>query len=291
MTSSPPTTSLPAKLSKSEQTALVNLLADDDFAVYDAIRKKVVSCGPEALEWLRPHAISGDPVLRRHTLDIIKHFESKQADNQFLTFCLKHGEEFDLEKGAWLLAKTAHPTINTEAYQAMLDCYASELRERIDSQSDPDAILAAFNKYLFQELGFTGNVTNYYDPGNSYLNCVLDRRTGNPINLSLFYMLLARRLRLPVIGIGLPGHFICRYQSTAGEFYIDPFNRGQLLTKADCIKYLQRGNYNLSDDFLTPVSARRIFMRICSNLHQIYTELGLAEETGRLQHYLVALAR
>ena len=75
------------------------------------------------------------------------------------------------------------------------------------------------------------------------------------------------------------------------SYRFDPFNGGQLLTKADCIKYLQRGNYSLSDDFLTPVSARRIFMRICSNLHQIYTELGQAEEIARLQHYLVALAR
>jgi regulator of sirC expression with transglutaminase-like and TPR domain len=291
MTSSPPTTLSSGKLSGSEQTALINLLADDDPAVFQAVRRKILSCGPEAVGWLRTHSISSDPILRRHVLEIISYFERKHADNQFLTFCLKHGEEFDLEKGAWLLAKTVYPSINIDAYQALLDFFAAQLRENVQNESDPDRILEAFNRYIFDELGFNGNVTNYYAPENSYLNRVLDRRTGNPITLSLLYLLLARRLRLPVIGIGLPGHFICRYQSSSMEMYIDPFNRGQLLTKADCIKYLQRGNYSLSDDFLTPVSARRIFMRICSNLHQIYTELGQAEEIARLQHYLVALAR
>ena len=104
-------------------------------------------------------------------------------------------------------------------------------------------------------------------------------------------MLLARRLRLPVTGIGLPGHFICRHQSASGEIYVDVFNRGRLLTKADCVHYLVRGNYDLREEYLAPVSPRRIFLRICSNLHQIYLELGVKDDATRLQRYLVALAR
>jgi regulator of sirC expression with transglutaminase-like and TPR domain len=123
------------------------------------------------------------------------------------------------------------------------------------------------------------------------LNRVLDRRTGNPINLCLVYILLARRLRLPLAGIGLPGHFICRYQSTAAEVYLDPFNRGRFLTKADCVQYLANANFSLRDDYLVPVSPRRLLLRICSNLHQIYQRLEQAVEAMRLQRYLVALAR
>jgi regulator of sirC expression with transglutaminase-like and TPR domain len=283
--------STPTKLSKSEWDALVNLLADEDPGVYQAVRRKIVSCGPESVEWLRPHLLSNDPLLRRHARDIVEHFDRQQADNQFLSFCLKTGEDFDLEKGAWLLAKTAYPFINIEAYQALLESYVVDLREKIDFASGPEHVLETVNEFLFTELKFSGNETNYYDPENSYLNRVLDRRTGNPINLSLLYLLLARRLRLPVIGIGLPGHFICRYQSSSDEIYIDPFNHGQLLSKADCVQFLQRGNYSLTEDFLSPVTARRMFMRICSNLHQIYTETGQSEEVTRFQRYLVALAR
>jgi regulator of sirC expression with transglutaminase-like and TPR domain len=119
----------------------------------------------------------------------------------------------------------------------------------------------------------------------------MDRRTGNPINLCLLYILLARRLRLPVAGIGMPGHFLCRYQSTATEVYIDPFNHGRLLTKADCVQYLTSANFSLRDDYLVPVSSRRFLLRICSNLHQIYQRQEQAIEAMRLQRYLVALAR
>jgi regulator of sirC expression with transglutaminase-like and TPR domain len=283
--------SVPAKLSKSEWDALVNLLADEDPGVYEAIRRKIISCGPESVDWLRRYLLSNDPILRRHARDIIGYFDRQAADNQFLSFCLKTGEDFDLEQGAWLLAKTAYPSINVQAYDALLESYAADLREKVDFASGPEHVLETINEFLFTELKFTGNEANYYDPENSYLNRVLDRRTGNPINLSLLYMLLARRLRLPVIGIGLPGHFICRYQSSSDEVYIDPFNRGQLLSKADCVQFLQRGNYSLTEDFLSPVSARRMFMRICSNLHQIYTENGQTEEVTKFQRYLVALAR
>lgn len=289
--SSPAAISVPAKLSLNEQAALIKLLADDDAAVHLAVRKKIISCGTEATEWLRPHLLSNDPVLRRHATEIIGHFDRQHADTQFLSFCLKFGQECDLETGAWLLAKTAYPNINVEAYQALLDEFANAAREKTILESSAEEKLAAFNHYLFTELGFTGNVTNYYDAENSYLNRVLDRRTGNPINLTLIYVLIARRLGMPVIGIGMPGHFICRYQTSSEEIYIDPFNQGQLLSKADCIQYLQRGNYSLNDDFLAPASARRMFLRICSNLHQIYTELGKGGEVTRFQRYLVALAR
>jgi len=281
----------PSKPSAGQQAALIKLLADEDPAIYHTVRKTLLACGPEAGEWLRPHALSSDPVLRRRALEIIRHFARQAADIRFLAFCIKHGEEFDLEEGAWLLAGTEYPDINAEAYQALLDGFATELRERIDFNDRAGQILGVINAYLFDELGFTGNEKNYYDPENSYLNRVLDRRTGNPINLCLFYMLLVRRLRLPVTGIGLPGHFICRYQSSSDEIYLDVFNRGRLLTKADCIQYLVQGNHGLRDDFLSPVSARRLLMRICANLHQIYLQIELAEAATRVQRYLVALAR
>ena len=98
-------------------------------------------------------------------------------------------------------------------------------------------------------------------------------------------------MRLPVAGIGLPGHFICRYQSSSAEIYVDPFNHGRLLTKADCVQYLQQGNFGVRDNYLAPVSPRRMLLRICGNLHQIYLHLEMAEEATRLQRYLVALAR
>ena len=287
-----PVTATPAKeLSESQRKALVNLLGDDDPAIYQTVREKILSFGENAGEWLRPYRLSNDPIVRRRAREIVRYFDRQEADTWFLAFCLKHGEEFDLEEGVWLLAMTEYPDINVEAYRALLDNFAAEIRERIDFNETDKEILSTMNNYLFDELGFSGDEENYYDPQNSYLNRVVDRRKGNPINLSLLYLLLARRLQMPVAGIGLPGHFICRYQSTSEEIFIDPFHHGKFLTKADCIQYLVSGSHGLQDEFLAPVSTRRVLMRICSNLHQIYSQMELTEETTRLQRYLVALAR
>ena len=289
--SAPATIALSEPLSESQKGALLKLLADEDSGVYRPVREKILSYGSGVINWLQPHTLSNDPALRRRTQDIIWHFGRQAADNRFLGFCLKHGEEFDLEEGVWLLAQTQYPDINVEGYQALLDSFAAELRERLDLTREPKEVLTRINNYLFEELGFSGNEENYYDPENSYLNRVMDRRTGNPINLSLLYMLLARRLRLPVTGIGLPGHFICRHQSSAAEIFIDAFNGGKFLSKADCVQYLAHANYSLRDDCLAPVSSRRMLLRICGNLHQTYLQLQRTEETTRIQRYLVALAR
>lgn len=278
-------------LTDKRKSALITLLADDDPAVYHRMRDEILSHGSVASEWLRPYTLNSDPILRRRSLEIVKHLARKEADDRFLGFCLKQGEDLNVEEGAWLLAQTQYPDTNVEAYQALLDGHAGELRERISFGDAPDQLLAIINEYLFDDLGFVGNEQSYYDPENSYLNRVMDRRTGNPINLCLVYLLLARRLRLPVIGIGLPGHFICRFQSPAREVYIDVFNRGKLLTKADCVNYMLQSNYGVREALLAPVTSRRMLMRICANLHQIYRHLELAEETARLQRYLVALSR
>jgi regulator of sirC expression with transglutaminase-like and TPR domain len=282
---------LPDVPSQGQKAALINLLSDEDPAVYQAVRGKILSCGQSAIEWLRPHTLSSDPALRRRAQEIIQHLARQTADDRFLTFCLKEGNDLDLEQGSWLLARTQYPDINAEAYQALFDSYAGELRERLDLRADADQILATFNEYVFDVLRFKGNEQNYYDPENSYLNRVVDRRMGNPINLCLIYLLLARRLRLPVVGIGLPGHFICRFQSSSEEYYIDVFNRGKLWTKANCIQYLLLRNYKVQDDYLVPMSPRRLLMRICGNLHQIYHHLEMTEEATRLQRYLIALAK
>lgn len=283
----------PETLSQTQKAALICLLGDDDPAVYRAVREKILSYGQSSIAWLRPHTLSGEPMVRRHAQEIIRHLTRQTADDQFLAFCLTEGNDLNLEQGAWMLARTRYPDINVEAYHALFDNFAGELLERVDLRGDASQILSAFNDYVFgtNTLRFRGNEENFYDPENSYLNRVVDRRTGNPINLCLVYLMLARRLRLPMAGIGLPGHFICRYQSTSEELYVDVFNRGKLWTKANCIQYLLSRNYTVQDEHLAPVSSPRMLARICSNLHQVYHQQGQAAESTRLQRYLVALAK
>src|SRR5881628_3363330 len=289
---SPIATEKPQNLSESQRTALIKLLSDEDPSVYHLVREKILSYGQIASAWMRPHVLSSDPILRRRAQEIIDYLARQSADNRFLAFCLsQHGEDLDVEQGAWLLSQTRYPDINVAAYQALFDSYAGDLREKIDFGARPEQILATINHYLFSELGFRGNEQNYYEPENSYLNRVIDRRTGNPISLCLVYLFLSRRLHLPVTGIGMPGHFLCRFQCSTDELYIDAFNRGKLITRTNCVKYLVKTNYRFQDLLLSPATPRRILLRMCSNLHQIYLNLKSADETARLQRYIVALAK
>jgi regulator of sirC expression with transglutaminase-like and TPR domain len=279
------------KLEEKHRKALISLLADDDAKVYRTVRETILSYGPSSSDWVREHTLSSDPVLRRRASEIVDHFARQEADTQFLAFCLNQGEDFDLEQGVLLLCRTQYPQTNLEAYSALLDHYAGELRQRLDLNGPLDQIIRVINDYLFRELKFTGDEQNFYDPENSYFNCVLDRRVGNSISLSLLYLLLARRLRLPVAGIGLPGHFLCRLQSSRAEIYIDPFRGGRVLVKADCVKLVMQLQHRFDDSFLAPVTPRRILLRICANLHQVYTQQKSAYQAERLHRYLVALTK
>lgn len=280
-----------AALTEAQKIALIKLLADEDPAVHKVIRQRILACGAEAQSWLRPSLLVDDLVLRRRVQDILDCLARQEADNAFLAFCLNHGEDLDVEEGSWLLAKTRYPDINSSAYRALLDSYAASIRDRLAPGLEAEAIIATMNQHLFGELGFTGNEKDYYDPENSYLNRVIDRRTGNPISLCLIFLFIARRLRLPMVGIGMPGHFLCRFQTSREEAYIDPFHRGRLLKKADCVKYLQYTNHGYQESYLAPATPRRVLLRVCSNLHQSYHQLEMPSEASRLQRYIVALAK
>ena len=246
-----------------EKKALLNLLADEEATVYQTIRAKILTYGHSAIRWLQPSTLSSDPVLRRRATEIIQYLSKQAADNRFLAFCLTHGEELEMEEGALLLAQTQYPEINTLAYQALFDSYAADLREQIEPGAPAEQVIAVINHYIFEELGYHGNEENYYEPDNSYINRVVDRRTGNPISLCSLYLFVARRLKLPMVGIGMPGHFLCRYQTPSEDvLFIDAFNRGKLLTKADCVKYLVHTRDGFKESYLAPITGRRTLLRI-----------------------------
>lgn len=278
-------------LSDEKRKALLCLLADEDPGIYLPVREKIISQGPHVCDWLKYFVLDENPIVRRRVRDVISHFKRLKADTEFSAFCLNHGEDFELEEACWLLARTVDPEINTEAYRAVLDDYAHDLMHKIDFGSEPESIMAAINRYLFQTQRYQGNEDNYYSADNSYLNRVIDQRLGNPISLCMIYQLVGRRLGLPVTGIGLPGHFLCRFQTPRQDYYIDAFNKGRLLTKTDCMKYLKQAGYEFHETFLMPASSRRILLRMCSNLHQIYQRDNQAADAARLHGYIVALSK
>jgi regulator of sirC expression with transglutaminase-like and TPR domain len=138
----------------------------------------------------------------------------------------------DLAEVALHLARDEYPNLDVDAYLSELAGMAREARTYL--RGDFAARVAGFRRFLFHELGFHGNRQDYYDPRNSYLNEVVDRRTGIPITLSVVAMALAARTGLDVEGIGLPGHFIIRAMSEGQEILLDPFHGGRCLMRPEC---------------------------------------------------------
>jgi regulator of sirC expression with transglutaminase-like and TPR domain len=183
----------------------------------------------------------------------------------------------DLAEASLLIACEEYPDLDVPAYLSRLDEMGVALRERLAAEPRRERAVMALNRYLFQEVGFRGNAAEYYDPRNSYLNDVLDRRTGIPISLSTVYMEVAARAGLEVEGVGLPGHFIVRVRAGAHGILIDPFHSGALLTEGDCQRRLDRifgGRLKIEPGMLAPCGRREILERMLRNLKAIYVKQG-----------------
>jgi regulator of sirC expression with transglutaminase-like and TPR domain len=186
----------------------------------------------------------------------------------------------DLAEASLLIAKGEYPGLDVGAYLEKLDTLAATLRSRLEDLRPP-AVVAALNHLLFDEEGFHGNSDDYYDPRNSFLNEVLDRRTGIPITLSTVYIEVGRRAGLHVEGVGLPGHFIVRLSTAEGELLVDPFHGGVVLSEDDCQKRLDRiyeGRVKLEQGLLAACDRKSILARMLRNLKNIYLK---AEDFGR----------
>ena len=182
-------------------------------------------------------------------------------------------EEIDLAKAALAFARTEYPDLDIEEYLNALDTMAEEVRERLIEERYPLKVIKTINSYLFDDLGFEGNTRNYYDPRNSFLNDVIDRRTGIPITLSIIYLEIAKRIDFPMVGIGMPGHFIIRPNFENAGIFVDAFNQGEILFEQDCEERLQQvyqQPVKLEPRFLAPVSNREILVRMLTNLKMIY---------------------
>ncbi len=205
-------------------------------------------------------------------------------------------ERIDLLSAAMLVARDEYPALDLRHYEAMLDAHAEAIGTRLPDKADAQQRLLALSRYLFEEVGFAGNHDAFYDPRNSYLNDVLDRRLGIPLSLALVQMELARRLGVPLEGVSFPGHFLVRLQVEGGLLVLDPYHRGRSI---DAEELRQRASPHMGDAdiddqqlflMLAPASHRAIVMRMLRNLKNLYQEQDDAEKALRCADRLVRLA-
>lgn len=189
-------------------------------------------------------------------------------------------EEINLAEAALLIAAQEYPGLDVPAYLARLDEIAATLKRRMRADISPTDALVALNRYLFEEIGFAGNVADYYDPRNSYLNEVLDRRLGIPITLSLVHVEIGRRIGLAMHGVAFPGHFLVKCSLRNGAVVMDSYARGASLSLEDLqqrLKVLRGGAVPAPDmvaQLLAAAGRKSILARLLRNLKNIYRERG-----------------
>ncbi len=195
------------------------------------------------------------------------------ARSRFAALVLGAEAELPLAEAALLIAAEEYPQLLPEPYLRRLDLLAERVHDRLSDETAPLVLLQELSRVLFQEEGFRGNTEEYYDPRNSFLNDVLDRRVGIPITLSVVYLEVGWRLGLPLEGVNFPGHFLVRYQGEALRILVDPFQGGELRFEGDAQALLDRvygGSVNLVPEYLRPAARKDILVRILANLKGIY---------------------
>lgn len=180
---------------------------------------------------------------------------------------------FPLDRAALAIPLEDYPTVDIDACLRELDRLAASADMLAGNNRDPLNLLECLNEVIFVQEGLRGNTEDYYDPRNSFLNEVLDRKLGIPISLSIIYMEVARRISLPILGVGLPGHFIVKYEGQNRRVLVDPFNQGRFLTEDQCQELLDRvygGSVTVQPAFLQPMEKKAIISRMLFNLKGIY---------------------
>jgi regulator of sirC expression with transglutaminase-like and TPR domain len=186
------------------------------------------------------------------------------------------GERTDLARAALAIARIAYPDLDPAPYLRQLDDLAAAVRPRLYPQASPEAAVTELAGYLFGECGFRGNQEEYYDPRNSYLNDVLERRTGIPITLSLVLIETGARLGLGIEGVGFPGHFLVRVAGSRGPLLLDPFYGGRPIGERELLAryrtFVGSDAPALPPDALATTGTPAILTRMLRNLLRAYLD-------------------
>ena len=262
-------------LGAAEREAFLSLLDDTSPAVRRALLNRFNELGPASAPFLETIARGSNRVLARHAAWFLDELKFADPVAEFRGFI--RSLNYELESGSLLLARTVTPGLDAGDCCAQLDKIAARCRELIVEPSSAREKCRVLNRVLFHEWGFHGNVENYTDPRNSFLDQVLERRTGIPLSLSIVYLLVAERLGLALEPVGLPGHFIVGCFADDLPFFIDPFDRGVFRDSEEIFDLLRANNIKPKATDLAPTPVREVLCRSCRNLVNHYTAAGEPE--------------
>ena len=277
-------------LDHSSIKALISLLEDPSEQIYNEIHQTIIALGSDGIPHLQEAFDTSDSELQKERIvEILDKLKIEKLELDLEAW--KEFHQDDLLAGLIQIAKYGHPNLDEESIKNEITKMVEAVKANLKEDATPEEIMHVFNQVILYDFGFNGNIRNYSGIHNSFINKVIENKISNPIGLSILYLLIAKELNVPLVGINSPGHFILGYvaeeftkedieDGTVIEnvnFYVDPFNNGQILQLDVYDKWLLQVPYKLEDKKYLPATNRAIIQRVMNNL--IYALFTTGEKT------------
>ena len=271
--------------------ALIHLLGDDDAWVKEQARSTLRAAGDVAVPYLEEaSSISDEIVIRGESDMLLEDIHVDEIEREWVDLqATVEGEA--LEEGAFLLERMIVPgcASRVESARAELRELAAGAREAVPEYGPLEDRVEALRRYLHETCGFHGNTEDYYDPENSFFSDVLVRRTGIPITLALVYLTIGRRIGVPLVGIGMPMHFLIGYRTGGSYRYLDPFFGGREVSRGECLLLLERAGFEPAEQYLRSAPVVGILERMARNLTVIYQNSARERELRLARRFVTLL--
>lgn len=277
-----------SELNPAQLDALVSLLDDPDVEVKNHVRDKIISLGAEIIPFLElKWETSFNPDVQKEIEDLVHDLQFSQVKSRLAEW--RDTEDRDLLTGLWILNTYQYPDfdfakLNAEMHQIYFEVWTS-----FKNDMQPYDQIRIINSVLFNTLRFSANTKNFHSPGNSMLSTVLDTKKGNPITLCSIYLLVAKKLGLPIYGVNLPNLFVLTYKSADITFYINVFNKGLIFSRQDIYNYLEHLKIDPIDTFFEPCGHLDIVLRSLRNLVNSFEKLGEASKVEEVRELIAIL--
>lgn len=289
-------------LKENELSALINLLDDPDEEVYRHVTDRLISLGTAIIPSLEEAwEKTFDPNLHFRLEELIHLIQFETLLKDLKRWTKKRSD--NLLEGAILVSRYQYPDLSVSKINAHIERISKEIWLEMNYNLTPLEQVNVFNHVMYQLNGFSGNTTNIHDPQNSYLNVLLDSKKGNPVSLSILYLILADKIKMPVYGINLPQHFVLSFHKEIIEpdeseqkirssilFYINPFNKGIIFSRDDITLFLKKLNLTPKQSHYLPCSNPDIIVSLLNSLIHSYELAGLGDkviELGRMKEVIL----
>lgn len=277
-----------SELSPNQLDALVSLLEDPDREVKTHVRSRIISLGAEIIPFLEQKwEASFNPEVQKEIEELVHDLQFSLVKSRFAEW--RDTEDRDLLTGLWILNTYQYPDLDYSKLNAEMHQIYFEVWTAFKNDLQPYDQIRIINSVLFNSLRFSANTKNFHSPGNSMLSTVLDTKRGNPITLCAIYLLVAKKLGLPIYGVNLPNLFVLTYKSADVTFYINVFNKGLIFSRQDIFNYLDHLKIEPQDVFFEPCGHLDIILRSLRNLGNSFEKLGEANKVAEVREMIEIL--